>query len=58
MENEVPHIYYQESKMGSDSSFLGHWGNVMREILFRHRILPEKVKKVKKQIWKVRAKMS
>ena len=45
MQNEVPHIYYQENKTGSDSSSFGQFigGNVMREILSRQRILAEKL---------------
>ena len=52
MQNEVPHIYYQENKTGSDSSSLGQFiaGNVTREILSRQRILAEKLEKVKKQM--------
>ena len=45
MQNEVPHIYYQENKTGSDSSSLGQFigGNVTREIVSLHRILAEKL---------------
>ena len=45
MQNEVPHIYYQENKTGSDSSSLWQFigGNVTREILSRQRISAEKL---------------
>ena len=45
MQNEVPHIYYQENQTGSDSSSLGQFigGNVTREILSHQRILSEKL---------------
>ena len=45
MENEVPHIYNQENKTGSDSSSLGQFlgGNIMQEILSRQRLLAEKL---------------
>ena len=61
MQNEVLFIYYQENKTGSDSNSLGQCigGNVMREILSRHRILAEKTLKSEKTnaFWTVRAKM-
>ena len=47
MQNEVPHIYYQENKTGLDSSYLGQFigGNITREILSCHKILAENFKK-------------